>query len=162
MNELVDNPYKAPEANLVQSTNDKGILEFKRFSAWGVLGLTIITLGIYPCYWMYSRTVTINSLHESTIPLVLPISLFCLAILSFASDLFGESEAATIAGLVILLVYFVLYLVVLFKIRNRLQSIINRSSNKQYKLGIVLTFFFYVIYLQYKINEYIDELQPGR
>jgi len=43
---------------------------------------------------------------------------------------------------------------------NRLQDIINRSGNKQYKLGTIMTFFFYAIYLQYKINECIDELQP--
>ncbi len=35
----------------------------------------------------------------------------------------------------------------------------NRSGNKQYKLGGVLAFFFNAIYLQYKINECIDELQ---
>lgn len=161
MNAPDDNPYKTPEAYLVQSTNDKSILEFRRFTAWGVFGLTIITFGIYPYYWMYSRAKTINSLHDDKIPMVLPISLLGVVFLSYASSFFGESAEAIYASLAITLIYLVLYLVVLFKIRNRLQDIIDRSANKQYKLGIIMTFFFYAIYLQYKINECIDELRPG-
>ncbi len=156
-----DNPYKTPEAHLVQSTNDKSILWFGRFTAWGVFGLTIITLGIYPYYWMYSRAKIINSLHEDKIPLILPVLLIGFVILSYASSFFGESAAAVIAGLAITVNYLALYIAVVFKIRNRLQDIINRSSNKQYKLGAILTFFFYAIYLQYKINECIDEQKPG-
>ena len=161
MSEATNDPYRTPEASLVQPTNDQSILAFRRFTAWGVFGLTIITFGIYPYYWMYSRATIINSLHEDKIPLALPLSLMGVVFLSYASSFFGEGETAIIASLVITLIYLVLYFVVLFKIRNRLQDIINRSGNKQYKLGPILTFFFYAIYLQYKINECIDDLQPG-
>ena len=156
-----ENPYKTPEAHLVQTTSDKSILAFKRFSAWGVFGLTIVTLGIYPYFWMYTRTKTINSIHENVISPALVSAFLVVVALSYASSFFGESQQAILAGLAISLLYLVLYLVVLFKIRNRLQDIINRSSNNPYKLGTILTFFFSSIYLQYKINECIDEIQSG-
>ena len=161
MNEPTDNPYKSPEARLDQSNSGKNVQILGRFTAWGVFGLTIITLGIYPIYWMYSRAKIINTLHEDKISSALLISFIVFAILTFFSGFFGGSEAAILAREVIPLVNLVLYLIVLFTIRNRLQDIVNRSGNKQYKVGIVLTLFFFVIYLQYKINKCIDELQPG-
>ena len=161
MTESEENPYKTPEAYLVQPSQDKSILEFKRFSAWGVFGLTIITLGIYPYYWMYTRAKVINSVHDDKIPMAWPTSLFVIFILSYATSFIGESNEAIIANLVITVVYLVLYVIVLFKIRNRLQVIINRSGNKEYRLGPLMTFFFYAIFLQYKINECIDDLNPA-
>lgn len=162
MNEPADNPYRTPEAYLVQPGRDRSILKFRRFSAWGVLGLAIVTLGIYPYYWIYTRAKIINSVHDDKIPMAWPTSLFIVFILSYATNFVGESNEALVANLTITLIYLVLYVIVLFKIRNRLQNIINRSGNQQYKLGAALTFFFYAIYLQYKINECIDDLQPAK
>lgn len=161
MNEAADNPYKSPEAHLDQSISDKNVQILGRFTAWGVFALTILTLGIYPIYWMYSRAKIINTLHEDKISSALLILFVVAEILWYSSVIFGGSEAAIQAGGVIAVVNMVLYLIVLFTIRNRLQDIVNRSGNKQYKVGIVLTFFFFVIYLQYKINKCIDELQPS-
>lgn len=161
MNESNDNPYKTPDATLVQTASDDSIQSFNRFSAWWVFGLTILTLGIYPYYWMYSRAKIINSMHQDKISPVLMFLFLIVVALSYASGFFGDSQAAVLVGLVITLVYLVLYLMVLFKIRNRLQDIMNRSSNHEHKLGPVLTFFFYAIYLQYKINECLDGLESN-
>lgn len=161
MNESNNNPYKTPDATLVQATGDGSIQNFKRFSAWWVFGLTILTLGIYPYYWMYSRAKTINSLHQDKISSVLMFIFLVVVALSYASGFLGDSQAAVLAGLAITLLYLMLYLMVLFKIRNRLLGIMNGSSNREHKLGPVLTFFFYAIYLQYKINECRDGLESG-
>ena len=158
MIEPSDNPYKTPEAQLVLPAKDKRINNFKRFSAWGVLGLTIITLGIYSYYWMYSRAKIINSIHEDKISPILIFTFLIVVALYYALSFFSESQVAVLASLPIMLAYLVLYIAVIFKIRNRLQDIINSSSSRRYKLGVVLTFFFYAIYLQYKINECLDEL----
>ena len=51
----------------------------------------------------------------------------------------------------------ILFLIVLFSIHNRLQVIINDDIGPiGTQLSGVMTFFFSVIYLQYKINEAID------
>lgn len=159
MSELQNDPYRTPEAQLTQDFDHKNILLLGRFTAWGVFGLTIVTIGIYPVYWMYSRARIINTFHDKKISPVFLYSLVVAVIASTATVFFGTSEAEVLASSVIGIVYFVIYLIVLFKIRNRLQEIVNQSSEKRYKINIVLTFFFYVIYLQYKINECIDDLQ---
>jgi len=161
MAEAENNPYRTPEAPLKQAVDKESILLFKRFTAWGVFGLTIVTIGIYPVYWMYSRATVINSFHENKISPVFLYTLVVAVILSTATLFFGPGDTEVIIGGVITIVYFVVYLIVLFKIRNRLQVIVNQTSDKTYNLSIILTFFFYVIYLQYKINECIDDLQPG-
>ena len=156
--ESSDNPYKTPEAHLAQPTNDKSILSFSRFSAWWVFALTIVTFGIYPYFWMYSRTQIINSQHNNKISSILTVSFLVGTLFSYASSFFGQSHAVNVAVMVITLVFLVLYIVLILKMRNRLQDIINRSSNTQYRLNRVLAIFFYAIYLQYKIKECIDEL----
>jgi hypothetical protein len=160
MNELTDSPYKTPESHLAQSISNKNVQNLGRFTAWGVFGLTVITLGIYPIYWMYSRAKIINSIHEEKISSAVLILFVVVEILWYSSVFFSVSGAVIQVGGVIAVVNSVLYLIVLFTIRNRLRDIVNRSGTKQYKVGIVLTFFFSVIYLQYKINKCIDELQP--
>ena len=159
---------KSEQSDNNQTSNDLAdLLRIGRFSAWFVFGLSIITIGIYPIYWMYTRAKIINSLHENKISSTLLTSLIIVTVLSYGLDFFGsdndlESEISIdIVGLFIGLVYLILYLVVLFKIRNRLQIIINRTSNQSYELGSVFTFFFFVIYLQYKINQSIDELHEN-
>ena len=161
MNEQSNDPYKTPEAVLVQPSDDSSILSFKRFSAWAVFVLSVITLGIYAYFWLFSRTKTINKVHENPISSALMICFLIGVLFSYASSFTGDSEVAVMAGLVITIAYLVLYIVVIFTMRNRLQDIMNRSSNKQYKLNRVLAFFFYSIYFQYKINECIDDLQSS-
>ena len=157
MGEMNENPYKPPEAELSSTDNNKSILQFKRFSAWAVFGLSFITLGIYPIYWLYTRAGVVNSIHENKISAALLVSMVLVTVVSFASSFLGESEVAVIASGVISIAYIVIYFLVLFKVRNRLVDIMNRSSRSQYKLSPVLTFFFFSIYLQYKINQCIDE-----
>jgi hypothetical protein len=85
------------------------------------------------------------------------MSMVLVTILSFASSFFGEGNIAVIVGLVVAIAYMVIYILVLFKVRNRLVDIMNKSCTSVYKLGPVLTFFFFSIYLQYKLNQCIDE-----
>lgn len=147
--------YQAPEADLGNPSATDGFKNFKRFSAWGVFGLTIITLGIYPIYWMYTRAQVINGFHDKKISLPLLQALVATVIGSIvlevtAGVLSGNEFIAVVSGLVSI-AQLVLYLVVLFTIRNRLVEILGQD------IGPVLTFFAASIYLQYKINETIDE-----
>lgn len=157
MNEVAENPYKAPSAELASGQTSDDIQAFGRFTAWGVFGLSIITFGLYPIYWLCSRAGIANSLHEQEIHRAWLALLVVSTGLSFASGFFGESEVAVMAALAITLAYMVSYLVVLFSLRNRLQDVMNRGSGNSYSLNPILTFFLSAIYLQYKINQCIDE-----
>jgi len=156
MNEMNvgSSPYEAPSADLEVEGVGKGISNFERFSAWGVFGLSFITLGIYPVYWLYTRSKVLNSFSDNEIPLNLLNILIGVVIISFATSFLSgfmpeNNSLLTLNGLSSL-AYMVLYLVVLFKFRNRLRDITNT------KISGIITFFGSAIYLQYKINEAID------
>ena len=57
MNEVAKNPYESPSAELIDKGSLGSINQFKRFTAWGVFGLSMITLGIYPVYWLMRKSV---------------------------------------------------------------------------------------------------------
>ncbi len=147
--------YHPPEADLGNQTGTEGAANFKRFSAWGVFGLTIITFGLYPIYWLYTRAQVINGFHSTKISLPLLQAFLVFVIASLALEItaavLSENEFIAIVNGVVSIVQVVLYLVVLFTVRNRLVEILGRD------IGPVLTFFAASIYLQYKINETIDE-----
>ena len=49
------NPYAAPKADVVKPPSDDNFEKIKtipRFTTWGVVGLTIITFGIYGFNWI--------------------------------------------------------------------------------------------------------------
>lgn len=157
MTEETTNIYKAPESDLSVNSSSDGVQNFSRFTAWGVFGLSIITFGIYPIYWLYSRAQVLNGFHERKISNGLLMTLLVVVITSFLigfaqgfSEELGFIDA--LAGL-LNLAYFILYLVVLFGFRNRMINVLNTSLNP------VFTFFGNVIYLQYKINQAIDNQQ---
>lgn len=157
MNDTANSPYASPSADLIEKNkNNKNILEFKRFSAWGVFGLSVITIGIYPVYWLWTRAETINTLHDRKITKAWLIALVATTILSTILGFMGDNTVILSASLILSLAYLVTYIVVLFKARNNLQDIMNAGGGETYKLNPVLTFFANVIYLQYKTNECID------
>jgi len=155
MNETSQTPYASPSADLLDKNDNQKIHEYKRFSAWGVFGLAIITLGIYSLYWLYSRAEKTNSLQEKQIAKHWLIGLVMTTILSFVVELLGDSAPVAILGLVISIGYLVCYVVVAFGIRDGLKNIIKTDLNG------ILTFFFSSIYLQYKINEAIDNTRSA-
>ena len=155
MNDL----YSTPEATLVNP--DGGDLDsFTRFSAWGVFGLTIITFGIYYMYWFYTRTLKLHEFHDNKISMGLVYSAMVTYIaytaLSFLDEAAYQNEFVLIASLSVMLGYFIVYLTWVFTFRSRLLDIAVANGNTQFKINPVLTFFFQALYLQYKINVYID------
>ena len=83
MNETSQTPYASPTAELIEKNNNQKIHKYTRFSAWGVFGLSIITLSIYPIYWLYTRAEKTNSLHDEQIAKPWLIVLVISTILSF-------------------------------------------------------------------------------
>ena len=146
------NPYRAPESDVGALELGVGITNFERFSAWGVFALSIITLGIYPIYWLYSRSNTLNSFHSNKISPVLLMAFVALVFASFVIGIINPQEGVMLVlGGVVNLAYTIAYLMVLFSVRNRLNELVNDG------ISPIITFFGSAIYLQYSINKCIDQ-----
>lgn len=162
-----NNPYTAPDADLaVESTGsavDK-VKQFPRFTTWAVVGLTLITMGIYAFYWLYSRSKMLNrQIPENKIPawvIIGSLVTYVLYMIAAYVPLFlGDPEimmaAAGISG-ILGIAYFVLFIVWIYSFRNRLNILSGSSKGDMFWLGGILTFFINVYYFQYKINQMHD------
>ncbi|MBV0932332.1 DUF4234 domain-containing protein [Marinobacterium weihaiense] len=162
MNQVADNPYVAPEAELEVQHEAGDLSVFPRFTTWAVFGLTIITLGIYAVYWMYSRTRHLNSITEDRISNGFVGAAVGVYIASGVSSIMmGLTDASALSGTMVLidgllgLASWILMLVWAFKFRNRLNRVTD-SRGKPTWAGPILTFFFSVFYLSYKVNQHLD------
>lgn len=166
MNQLSENPYSAPEADLETPVAAHDLSVFPRFTTWAVFGLSIITLGLYSLYWIYDRSKKLNSITEDkishgfmTATLVVYLASY---VLSFAPLIMGfGSEMLAILEPLLSLASFVMMIVWVFMFRNRLNTI-TQSEGKPTWCGPILTFFFQVLYLNYKINQHLDLQQANQ
>ncbi len=150
MEQPIVNPYRTPEADLKTTQSTLKATIFSRFSAWWVFLLSVVTFGIYPAYWLYTRTNTANTVTDKPIS---PALLNIFIVFVVASVIAGFLDASDFAEIVLAvnIIYITIYIVLLFKLRNKLQVILAQ------KLSPALTFFGAAIYLQYKINQSIDK-----
>ncbi|WOX05518.1 DUF4234 domain-containing protein [Microbulbifer pacificus] len=155
------NPYSAPTADLclTATANDPISKNFRRFSAWWVFLLSIVTLRIYPIFWIINHAQILNRIQPK--PLA-PIWLYLMAI-SLASSFVMEYRFPEMVWTLgaINIIYLVTLLTSLFKVKNRLKDLMTESAGTPYPLSPILTFLFDVIYLQYKINQFIDDRQTS-
>jgi len=152
----MENVYQAPEAELVKDEiGDFSV--FERFSTWFVVVLSVITLSFYIPYWLYTRTKQLNTITKDKISdgfIITALALFMVSMAgAFASGSVEFSKDAEIVLGLLDLTSNIFTIVWVFKIRNRILDLVKDSP---IDLGGVLTFFFQLYYLQYKINEIID------
>jgi len=165
-----NNPYSAPDADLAVENTESGVdavKQFKRFTAWAVFGLGLITFGIYSYYWLYTRTTLLNNLSEpkNRIASWLPKATIAVVALTFLlnflpQSLLTDQSSAMAFGLFFLVVfvaYFVLFIMWIFGFRKRLNLLSGSNKGDLFWLGGIMTFFFNVIYFQYKINQMHDK-----
>ncbi len=159
MNEKVENPYNAPLPNLIDLKSGNPILKFTRFSAWLVFLLCSVTFGFYPVYWLYSRTVVVNSVHKRKISMNWTYALVSTFITHFALQLvISENDGFLNIILILLsLASVIIYFGLLFTLKSRLEDVISNSGGKRSHLNGIATLLFNVIYLQFKINQCIEE-----
>ncbi|MCK5901791.1 MAG: DUF4234 domain-containing protein [Cocleimonas sp.] len=161
---MSDNPYATPTANLQSKSTDKApVKQFPRFTTWAVVGLSIITMGIYTIYWLYSRTQILNTLlPENKIPSWLTTSslivFFLYLVMSFAplANNGVMPNGMDAFSLVINLAYIVLFITWAFSFRSRLNTLSGSNKGDLFWLGGILTFFINVYYFQYRINQIHD------
>ncbi len=165
------NPYATPASNVASDSLGQDVSKiksFKRFTTWGVIGLAIITLGIYGYYWMHSRTKILNTLiPENKVASWLVPTVIGLGILNIIMSLLPivSPELALSLSFISLpfsLIGFALIVIWAFKFRNRLNIISGSSKGDVFWLGPILTFFFQLYYFQYKINQMHDASSQGQ
>ena len=133
---------------------------------------TIITAGIYyPC-WFLTRRDQINELHSDE---KLGKNVFIYGIVFFSISIFlacvigvlegmGEglgnveflvmAEAVDVIDSLLSLVVFIILLVQCFKVRRIFRNHFNEHLGRNIYFSGLLTFFFQIHYLQYKINRF--------
>ena len=120
---------------------------------------TVITLSIYPWFWVFSRKKILNQLTESKITESLPVIFVITSILSVFLQGCGETqldgESAIALSGVFQLISFVLMVVIAFQMKKVLEEF---SVNNEMKISYngFFTFLLTFMYINYKLNENID------
>lgn len=164
MENETQNPYKTPEASL-DTAQGKNLSEiYTRFSAWAVLGLSIITLGIYSVFWLYGRSKAINAVSDEPIGAAFVNTTIVLFVLSSLNTITGffdiippDNVGLVLMSSIISFASSIMIIVWVFKIRDRIHLYSGREKGDSAWAGPILTFFLNILYLQYKINQTIDE-----
>jgi hypothetical protein len=168
------NPYAAPEAD-VQPTvaAASSFAPFPRFSAWWVFLLSLVTLGLYTIYWLFSRSQVLNRQLPGE---RIAVAFMSLAIALYAVDWFaGLAQAVQafgsvstldepvfgVVGTAISLTSWALMIAWSVMFRSRLNTLCDQEFRDMYgvNLGVtVVLALFYVapVYLAYKINQFKD------
>jgi len=131
---------------------------FRRQSVWALIGLTVITLGFYALLWLFRQTLVSNRLLPedrisngfviSFVSISVLITLTIITVLIFADDRASARELSKFLSDI----NFILILVWTFRIRNRINKLLDVSDFNPYRLNVIWTVLFGIFYLQYKIN----------
>ena len=161
----MENPYQQPLADL--EGEKRGVDAFKafeRFSTWWVFLLGIVTLSFYLPFWMYTRTQVLNRL-PGVEPIgdefvVITVVLYILAEINGLSGLFRPDKGVLdLTSQVVSMASNILFLVWVFKFKNRLNDFLEKNVSGYMPLTSMATFFMQVIYLSFKLNQHLDMVE---
>lgn len=181
MTDTSESPYAVPQADLEVQRDPGDLSTLPRFSTWLVLLLSIVTLGFYCLWWIFDRTRKFNSISEDKVSMRLVISYIVIVLMSVVAflsiskyaptttisgfqadaDIKNSVNSLLILSSVVMLFWlfntisFILLEIWAFKFRNRLNSLTHSHGQKTWAGG-VMTFFFTVLYMSYKINQHLD------
>lgn len=131
---------------------------FERKSIWALIGLTIITLGLYQVFWFINRTDAINKFSRSEkLNKNVFIAALVLVVISLVLDIYSGFSAETIKVVlnnfsgVFQIVGSIIIIVQAFTVRKIFND--KYEGKKGIHFNAFWTFFLTYIYLQYKINE---------
>jgi hypothetical protein len=152
----LQNPYAPPAAPTApqqdRAQGARASYRNERRSVLLVIGLTVITLGFYPAIWFLRRRAFIDSL-DSTVKLgnlaAVPL---CAAVVAFGTGFFGLPRDVDRA---VDIAIGAASIVTAFRVARILRSDFARTG-RFLSVSSAGTFFFGVLYLQYKINQAAD------
>lgn len=155
------NEHPSHESSTPANGQGHALQALPRVSVWAVLGLSIISLGLYYTYWLFTRTQIINRVADRPISMILVHSVLGLLMLnlivSFVSGYNPDNEQYRHLAGIIGLGYSLLNLFWVFSVRQRLHKMTLAGERSLFWINGIWTFLFQVLYLQFKINEYIEE-----
>ena len=157
-------PYNTPDSALeVQITDNKQMQSLPRISTWVVFGLNILTIGLYYPYWLYTRSQIINQVQAHKIPSNLIHTVLGLFLVSLVFSFMSGSQADNLdykmASNLFTLIYSISALFWTFILRDRIHKMSHANQQGGYWLSGLMVVLFQMLYLQYKINEYLDTHQ---
>lgn len=157
-----ENDHPGHESNTPAADGQGHALQaLPRVSVWAVLVLSIISLGLYYTYWLFTRTQIINRVADKPISMILVHSVLGLLMLnlivSFVSGYNPDNEQYRQLAGFIGLGYSLLNLFWVFSVRQRLHKMTQAGERSLFWINGIWTFLFQVLYLQFKINEYIEQ-----
>ena len=132
--------------------------ELKKMKVIYVLILAFITFGLYYPIWLLKRRNVINNMQSSkklkSGAIILLIMLWVIGLLiGVASASMGTEQSTQNPILSLLNVVFVIVLLTQsFKVRYIFDEHFNKYLQRGVKFSKVATFFFQILYFQYKIN----------
>jgi hypothetical protein len=139
--------------------HNKLISELQHQSTWRLLGLSLITLFVYPAYYIKRQTAIINQhcLSADTIPVILINSILIGSYISvsllIASCFVDGSHPVTTVSDLIDRILNVLFIIWAFKARNRMNLILASERGTDQWFNGWWTFFFGFFYFNFKINK---------
>ena len=153
-----------PEQGSPRVADPTHIAHFEPKSVLVLIGLTLITLGLYLPFWMHRQCKVIARLlpHNP----VSPEWIVAVFVLSFGSlgwvipELVTDDDPQVLMiGTIIEWIDTICFLVVAFKIKNRMNELLGSQPSSPRWFGGLGTFFFTCWYLQWKINR-VHERTP--
>ena len=149
-------PVSVPEQALLAAGRNR-IHEFTKQSVLLLLLFGVITLGIYLLVWVYRQVKVINRLlpqQAISQPFLYAFTALYIGyyLTGVAELIYGETPELWAIEKPLDLAGNIIFLVMVFKIRNRLNIIVRAQPGGAFWLSALLTFFFNIFYIQYKIN----------
>ena len=116
---------------------------------------SVITLGIYIFYWVFSRNNSLNLISETKLNNAVVIIYFISAIGSYLGGFISQDSYLIDFSNLLGFVSFISGIVISFKMKDILKEF---SDNNEMNISYnrFLTFFLNIMYINYKINENID------
>tara|TARA_R110000787_G_scaffold81342_5_gene176411 strand:+ start:336 stop:809 length:474 start_codon:yes stop_codon:yes gene_type:complete len=132
---------------------------FEVASVLKIAALCILTFGLYVIFKLYTFSNKVNKAVTAPIPhwfmhtaIVIHLISFISLLIFFSTD--GD-QALLIFSKLMHAVSSVFHLIWIIKVRNRINNINSVSKGDRLWLNPLLSSFFHVIYMQYKINQSI-------
>jgi len=154
-------PEHSPSSNSINGKPSGPMQSLPRIPTLTVITFSILSLGLYGTYWLFTRTQIINRIHDKKIPMSVPHTVIGLLLVNLIFSIMSGAnpenmeyrDLASLSGLCFSLAN----LFWVFLLRNRIHRITFAGEKSLFWLNGIFTFLFQVFYLQYKINEYIDD-----
>lgn len=160
----MQNPYEPPKASVA---TDPQAPQLKKLSVWLMIGLTIVTLGLYLPYWMYTRTKMFNEVigdeDVNQIFTTFAVGFFLLtygfdvseSFLDIPSNAAGIFKVLGLASNICVLVWALMF-------RSALNGYTRAKPRDELWSNGFFTWIFQSFYHQYKINQIVDAQSAER